>query len=264
MASQNIQHFFHPDSGTISYVVADQDTKEAIIIDPVANYDVKNDEISYESAQEIIDHIQINQLHIVAILETHIHADHLSGSFYLSKELQAPIYVSEGVKEVYAQWKDELCLSELYHFEHYLLENEEMDFGNSHLEVIATPGHTQSDLTFKIGDALFVGDSLFFNGTGRADFPGGSAEKMFESIRKLYELKDSTEVYLCHDYPDKAENLHYKTTIGDEKHDNILVDENTSCQQFVEKREGRDHQLTPPKLLKPALEFNLTALHSLH
>ncbi|MFM2587650.1 MBL fold metallo-hydrolase [Vibrio sp. TBV020] len=264
MASQNIQHFFHSSSGTISYVVADCDTNEAIIIDPVADYDPESDEISYQSADEIISHIEANQLHIVAILETHIHADHLSGSFYLSKSLNAPIYISEGVKEVYAQWKGDLCLSELYQFEHFLLENEEMDFGNSHLEVMSTPGHTPSDLTFKIGDALFVGDSLFYHGTGRADFPGGSAEKMFESIRKLYELKDSTEVYLCHNYPDKVENLQYKTTIGEEKHDNMMLDELTTCSQFVETREGRDEQLPSPKLLKPALEFNLTSFHTPH
>lgn len=262
MASQSIQHFFHPESGTISYVVADGDTKEAIIIDPVANYDVETDTISYESAHEMIEHIESLQLHIVAILETHIHADHLSGSFYLSKYLNAPIYVSEGVKEVYAQWKDELCLSELYHFEHFLLENEDIEFGHSHLEVMSTPGHTPSDLTFKIGDALFVGDSLFYHGTGRADFPGGSADKMFDSIRKLYELKDSTDVYLCHNYPDKIENLHFKTTIGEEKHDNVMLDEITSRDKFVAIREERDVQLPPPKLLKPALEFNLTAHHT--
>lgn len=261
MASQSIQHFFHPDSGTISYVVADNDTKEAIIIDPVADYDVQEDVISYESAHKILAYIEQHQLHIVVILETHVHADHLSGSFYLSKQLHVPIYVSEGVKAVYSEWKDELCLSELYQFEHFLLENEQMDFGHSHLEVIGTPGHTPSDVTFKIGDALFVGDSLFYHGTGRADFPGGSAEDMFESIRKLYQLKDSTEVYLCHNYPESEEQLIYKTTIGEEKHDNVLVTEQTTRTQFVEKREGRDHQLPPPKLIKPALEFNLTAHH---
>jgi glyoxylase-like metal-dependent hydrolase (beta-lactamase superfamily II) len=261
MTSQQVQHFFHPHSGTISYVVADSDTNEAIIIDPVADYDVENDKVSYESAQEIIDHVEQSKLHIVAILETHIHADHLSGSFYLSKQLDAPIYVSEGVKEVYSSWKDELCLSELYHFEHFLLEDEQFDFGHSHLEVISTPGHTPSDLTFKIGDALFVGDSLFYHGTGRADFPGGSAEKLFESISKLYGLKDETEVYLCHNYPDKKEELVYKTTIGEEKHHNAYVTEETTCEQFVDHREQRDHQLPPPKLIKPALEFNLTATH---
>ncbi|MCG9580088.1 MBL fold metallo-hydrolase [Vibrio tubiashii] len=262
MASQSIQDFFHPVSGTISYVVADKDTNEAIVIDPVADYDVENDAISYESAQEILAYVETHQLHIVAILETHIHTDHLSGSFYLSKQLQVPIYVSEGVKEVYADWKEELCLSELYHFEHFLLENEQMDFGHSHLEVINTPGHTRSDVSFKIGDALFVGDSLSFHNTGNVDVSGGNAEKMFESIRKLYALKDSTEVYLGHDCLDSEGHPHHKTTIGEEKHQNEMLNALTSKQEFVDHRVECDQKVTPPKLIKPALEFNLTALHS--
>ncbi|USD43597.1 MBL fold metallo-hydrolase [Vibrio sp. SCSIO 43135] len=259
MATQTIQHFFHADSGTISYVVSDTHTREAIIIDPVADYDVATNKVSFESAQKILDYLDANQLHVTAIMETHVHADHLSGSFHLSKVLGAPIHISEKVKEVYSSWKDELALSEMYHFEHLLLDQEHLDFGDSHLEVIDTPGHTPSDVTYKIGDALFVGDSLFHHGTGRADFPGGSAEKMFESLQKLYQLEDSTEVYLCHNYPDDEEHLIHKTTIGEEKHENSFLTDHTSKADFVEKRESRDHQLAQPKLISPALRYNLTA-----
>ena len=259
MDTQTIQHFFHPVSGSISYVVADSDTNESIIIDPVADYDEDHGKISFESAQHIVDYIEQHHLHVTAILETHIHADHLSGCFHLSKVFKAPIYISDHVKEVYSGWKDELCLSELYHFEHFLMDSEQLDFGHSHLEVIETPGHTASDLTFKIGDAIFVGDSLFHHGTGRTDFPGGSAEKMYESLSKIYELKDSTAVYLCHNYPNQDSELVYKTTIGEEKHDNLMMGDHTTQQDFVTQRENRDNQLSKPKLISSALEYNLTA-----
>ncbi|MGD8110983.1 MBL fold metallo-hydrolase [Vibrio sp. TRT 17S01] len=259
MATQDIHHFFHPESGTISYVVSDTSTGEAIIIDPVANYDPHSGKVTFESANEIIGYIEENQLHVTAIMETHVHADHLTGAFYLSEKLSAPINVAEGVKDVYSEWKDELLLKELYEFEHFLLDHEHLEFGDSDLEVLTTPGHTPSDLTFKIGNAVFVGDALLHHGTGRADFPGGSAHKMFESISHLYEMDDKTDVYLCHDYPEDPHSLHHKTTIGEEKHENVYLTEETSEAQFVHLREERDSHLPPPKLLKPALIYNLTA-----
>lgn len=154
--------------------MADSDTNESIIIDSVADYD----EDHGEAAQNIVEYIEQHHLHVTAILETHIHADHLSGCFHLSKVFKAPIYISDHVKEVYASWKDEFYLSELYHFEHFLMEDEHLDFGHSHLEVIETPRDTASDLTFIIGDAIFVGDSLFHHGTGRTDFPEAVQSKV--------------------------------------------------------------------------------------
>ncbi|MGF1741378.1 MBL fold metallo-hydrolase [Vibrio profundum] len=259
MATQKIQHFFHPQSGTISYVISDKNTKEAVIIDPVADYNAAENKVSFESAQEIEKYISKNSLHVSAILETHVHADHLSGSFYLSKRMNAPIHVSDKVKEVYSAWKDELGLSEMYHFEHYLLDQEHLEFGDSDLEVIRTPGHTSSDVTYKIGDALFVGDTLFHHGTGRSDFPGGGAGDLFESIAKLYQMSDNTEVYLCHNYPKDQEHLVYKTSIGEEKHDNDFLSDCTSKAEFVDKRQHRDEQLAAPKLINQALKYNLTA-----
>ncbi len=259
MTTQHIQHFFHPDSGTISYVVSDSDTNEAIIIDAVADYEVVTNTISFESVQKLLNYVEDKKLHVTALLETHVHADHLSGSFHLSHVLGAPIYVSDNVKEVYSSWKDRLRLSDMYHFEHYFLDHDQLDFGESHLEVISTPGHTPSDLTYKINNALFVGDSLFHHGTGRADFPGGSAECLFESLSKLYQLPDNTDVYLCHNYPDCEEHLIHRTTIGEEKYANAFMTARTTKQQFVDKREQRDHQLAEPKLIGPALTYNLTA-----
>ncbi|CAM2991798.1 MBL fold metallo-hydrolase [Vibrio neptunius] len=247
MTTQNIQHFFHPQSGSLSYVVADSDTNEAIVIDPVADYDEENCNISFESAQQIIDHVEQNQLHVTAILETHIHADHLSGSFYLSKVLQAPIYISDHVKEVYASCKDDLSLTDLYHFEHFLLENEQLDFGHSHIEVLETPGHPPSDLTFKIGDALFVGDSHLHSREGSSV---EATDPTYESLAKIYELKDSTQVYLCHNEPSSSDELIYKTTLGDELHQ----------QGSVHQSSARRPKLPTPKLISSALEYNLTAM----
>ncbi|GLT16905.1 hypothetical protein GCM10007938_06820 [Vibrio zhanjiangensis] len=259
MNNQKIQHFFHPPSGTISYVVSDSTTRDAIIIDPVADYDEEHGKISFESAQSIIEYVEQHHFHITAILETHIHADHLSGCFHLNKVFQAPIYISDRVREIYENWKDELGLSELYPFDSFLMEGECLTFGHSRLEVIETPGHTPSDLTFKIGDAIFVGDSLFYRGTGRADFPGGSALTMYQSLSKLYQLTDATAVYLCHNYPSQESELVYKTTIGEEKQNNPMMNIRTTQQDFVILRESRDHQLPKPKLLFPSLEYNLTA-----
>ncbi|MBW3698304.1 MBL fold metallo-hydrolase [Vibrio sp. T187] len=260
MAKQKVQHFFHPVSGTISYVVSDIATKETIIIDPVADYNEATGEISFQSAQIILDYVEQHGFHVAAILETHIHADHLTGSFFLSEALGAPIHVSDAVKDVYSSCKDDLALSEMYEFENYLLDHEHLGFGESDLEVINTPGHTPSDLTYKIGDAIFVGDSLFFHGTGRADFPGGSAKQMFHSLSKLYDMDDETKVYLCHNYPKTVDELVHMTTIGEEKHDNAFLTDHTSESEFVALREGRDAQLGQPKLINPALTYNLTSV----
>ncbi|MGF1697980.1 MBL fold metallo-hydrolase [Vibrio lamellibrachiae] len=258
MAKQKVQHFFHPVSGTISYVVSDIATNEAIIIDPVADYNVATGEVTFESSQMILHYIEKHQLHVTAILETHIHADHLTGSFFLHEKLNAPIHVSDAVKEVYATWKDDLALSEMYEFENYLLDHEHLGFGDSDLEVINTPGHTPADLTYKVGDAVFVGDSLFHHGTGRADFPGGSAKQMFHSLTKLYDMDDDTKVYLCHNYPKTADELVHMTTIGEEKHENCFIQEETTEQEFICHREERDEQLAEPRLINPALIYNLT------
>lgn len=259
MFSHTTQHFFHSDSGTISYVVYDEESQQGVIIDPFADYDVESNQISFESTQLLLSYIKENDIHIVAILETHIHADHLTGAFYLSEQLSAPVYTSEGIKQVYSTWKDRLSLNKMYHFKRHLSEGENFDIGRYLLEVINTEGHTPSDLTFKVGDTIFVGDSLFYKGTGRADFPGGSAEQMFESISKLYDMEDSTKVYLCHNYPDKEDELIYQTTIGTEKAHNAFMKGSTTKRQFVERREQRDEQLAEPKLMRPALTYNLTA-----
>ncbi|WP_394251574.1 MBL fold metallo-hydrolase [Vibrio profundi] len=259
MAKQKVQHFYHPVSGTISYVVSDIASKETIIIDPVADYNEVTGEVTFQSSQMILDYVEKNEFSVTAILETHIHADHLTGAFFLSEKLGAPIHVSDAVKDVYSTWKDDLALKEMFEFENYLLEHEHLGFGESDLEVINTPGHTPADLTYKVGDAIFVGDSLFHHGTGRADFPGGSAKQMFHSLSKLYDMDDDTKVYLCHNYPKTADELIHMTTIGEEKHENDFIREGTSEKEFVKHREERDEQLANPKLINPALTYNLTA-----
>lgn len=254
-----IQHFFHSPTGTISYVVTDRATNKAIIIDPVADYDPTSNTIDYHSVQALQAYLFEHKLITAFILETHIHADHLTASFYLQQQLNAPAYISKNIKQVHKTWQQKLSLTKMYPFDDYLSEGDQLTFGQSTVNVLHTPGHTPSDLCYQIGNSIFVGDSLFFHGTARADFPGGSAKTMYQSLSRLYKLPDETQIYLCHNYPKEEAELIYTTSIGEEKIHNAFFSRGTSEEEFVARRNQRDSQLAEPKLITPALTYNLTA-----
>jgi len=261
-----IQEFHDKKTGTLSYIVFDQDSLDAIIIDPVLNYDLDSKKISNDSFNEITSFIEYNKLNPLFILETHVHADHLSSSQLLKDRFPAAkTAINKNVSSVQSTFKNELALDSNFNtdgrqFDKLLSDGQKLTAGTLNIEVIFTPGHTPACTSFLIGKNLFTGDALFMPdlGTGRCDFPGGSAELLFNSIKnKIYELPDDYNTYTGHDYPPKNRGLKFKATIKDHKENNIHLMVNTSKDAFVKFRTERDAGLNQPKLITPSLKVNL-------
>lgn len=263
--SLTIEMFFDTDSSTCSYVVIDNQTKRAAIIDPVLNYDAAAGQVSTESADEILYFLAKNELVVDWILETHAHADHLSAADYLKAKTKAPVAIGEGIKKVQQTFKlifnidDTELQAKGDYFDKLFQDNETFTIGNLQAKVINTPGHTNDSISYLIAGNLFVGDSLFMpdGGTARCDFPGGDAHVLYQSIQRIYQLPDDTNIYICHDYQPNGRSLRYKTTVAEQKQQNIHVAENTSEQEFVEKREARDKTLSVPRLIYPSVQVNI-------
>ncbi len=260
-----IQPFHHADSGTWSYLVSD-DAGEAVIIDPVLDYDPKSGRTSTISAQAILDAVQARKLRVRWLLETHAHADHLSAAPWLKAQLHAPIGIGEGICQVQATFKPVFNLEADFatdgsQFDHLFVDGEAFAVGTLAGSVIAVPGHTNDSLAYLIGDALFVGDSLFMpdGGSARCDFPGGSAARLYASIQRLFTLPDTTRVFVCHDYSPGGRELRNETTIGAQKADNIHVGGGKTEAEFVALRTARDATLSMPVLILPAVQVNIRA-----
>lgn len=260
-----IKMFFDTDSSTCSYVVADNQTKRAAIIDPVLNYDAEAGAVSTEAADEILAYLQQEQLSLEWILETHAHADHLSAADYLKVKTGAPIGIGDGIKKVQQTFKlvfnfdDTELLAKGDYFDKLFQDNEQFYIGNIRAQVMNTPGHTNDSISYLIADNLFVGDSLFMpdGGTARCDFPGGDAHVLYQSIQRIYQLPDDTVIYICHDYQPGGRPLRYKTTVAEQKQQNIHVKAATTEQDFVQKRQARDKTLAVPRLIYPAVQVNI-------
>ncbi|CAH0539295.1 MBL fold metallo-hydrolase [Vibrio marisflavi] len=251
-----VQPFFHRPTGTLTYLVSS--STQAAVIDPVLGYSDGSIDDAY--LKQIIQSIQHQSLNVKYILETHIHADHLSGAKSLQAEVGGQIGISERINDVYRQWEG-LCKGKpIMSFDILLNQNMTLKFGNEEIEIIETPGHTPTDITYKIGNNIFVGDTLFSpkRGTGRADFPEGSAESQYNSIMALFRLGDTTKVYLCHDYPNEHEEPEICSTVQIQKSDNIMLNNRISEHDYVLARQKRDESLPTPKLLNVAIPFNLT------
>ncbi|MFV5191611.1 MULTISPECIES: MBL fold metallo-hydrolase [Acinetobacter] len=267
MSNPLVKAFFDNDSHTFSYVVTDPETLHCAIIDSVLDYDAASATTSTTHADEIIGYIQNNSLKIEWILETHVHADHLTASQYLKSQLGGKIAMSEKIAVV------QETFSAIYHldikyfnskqiFDHLFKDNESFKIGQLEAYNIPTPGHTPACLSYVIGDAVFIGDTLFMPdyGTARCDFPKGSADQLFDSIQKLYQLPEQTRVFLCHDYkPEGREEYICETSIQAQKQSNIHLNANTRKQEFVRKRQERDATLSMPKLILPAIQINMDA-----
>ncbi|MFW5967759.1 MAG: MBL fold metallo-hydrolase [Persicimonas sp.] len=263
----NIETFFDERTSTLTYVVYDADTKDAVVIDPVLDYDPKASKTWTESADAVIDFVRDENLNLHYILETHAHADHLSGSQVIQKAFpDAKIGVGERITDVQEVFKGVFDLPEDFptdgrQFDVLLSEDEPLEAGSLEIEAIFTPGHTPACATYQIDDAIFTGDALFMpdQGTGRCDFPGGSAKDMYQSVQKLYELPADTRVFVGHDYQPGGREVRYESTIGEEKEKNVMLPASHSEEEFIEARETRDASLEAPRLLFQSVQVNVDA-----
>jgi glyoxylase-like metal-dependent hydrolase (beta-lactamase superfamily II) len=261
-----IQHFFDKDTFTLTYVVFDEVTKVAIVIDPVLDYNPNSGKFDHKSADAVLAFIRSHQLDLKLILETHAHADHLSGALYLKEKFPGSnIAIGAGITVVQKTFKKIFNIKELEtdgsQFDLLLKDNEEVIVGGLKFKVIYTPGHTPACACYLFGDALFTGDTLFMPdyGTGRCDFPKGDAEDLFHSVQKLYQLPDSTRVFVGHDYMPGGRELRFETSIGESKKANIRIKGDTTQESFVKARRERDDQLDAPRLLLPSIQINIAA-----
>lgn len=262
----HIQEFFDVDTATFTYVLSDPTQKVAAVIDSVLNYDPFSGKTSTTAADKVIAYLTQQQLKLVWILETHIHADHLTAAHYLKEKLGGQIGMGSGIRDVLKFWVPFFNLAsdvplDASQFDVLFEDNQSLPLGSLEIKVLHTPGHTPACATYQVQDALFVGDTLFMPdvGTARTDFPGGSAATLYESIQRLYALPDETRVYVGHDYPTAGREPQACTTIGDEKKANVLLPGNLAKEAYVQTRQARDHGKPVPKLLLPALQVNLRA-----
>ncbi len=266
MFKPNVSAFFDEATFTITYVVSDPDTGHAVIIDPVLDFDPASGRTSTNSADEVIAHVQGNNLEVDWILETHVHADHLSGAPYIKENLGGTTAIGAEVTAVQETFKGVFNLKDVQadgsQFDHLIADGESFRVGNMDARAIATPGHTPACVTFVIGDSAYVGDTLFMPdfGSARTDFPGGSAAQLYDSIQKILALPDDTRLFMCHDYKAPGRDVYaWETTVAEQRAKNIHINDKVSKDEFVAMREGRDAQLGMPKLILPSLQINLRA-----
>lgn len=264
------KHFFDAATSTLTYVIWDQDSKDAAIIDPVWDYDPAGSILTDESHQKLLAFIRESQLRPVFILETHAHADHVSSSQLLKREFpQAVLAVGDRIKEVQATFKSLFGFGSWFQtngsqFDRLLKDGEEIISGKLSFRVLSTPGHTPACSTYVFGDRAFTGDALFMpdSGTGRCDFPGGSAELLYQSIaQKIYKLPDSTRLYTGHDYQPGGRALEFETTVATQKSSNIHLKATTTLGEYVDFRTRRDATLSAPRLLLPSIQINMNGGH---
>lgn len=263
----SVKGFFDPATNTITYVVADAQTKRCAIIDSVLDYEPHGATISFESAEKVLAYVEENGFVVDWILETHVHADHLSAAPYLQERLGGKIALGERiceVQEVFGKVFNEGTEFERdgSQFDRLFKDGDEFSVGNITARVIATPGHTPADVTYVIGDAIFSGDTLFMPdyGTARVDFPGGSAEDMHASAQKLFTLPEQMRMYMGHDYlPEGRTEYRFETTIGEQKRTNVHLNEHTDAAAFSALRTKRDTTLGMPRLIIPSIQVNMRA-----
>jgi glyoxylase-like metal-dependent hydrolase (beta-lactamase superfamily II) len=262
-----IRPFYDPATFTVTYLVWDPKTKDAVVIDPVLDYDPLASRTSAESFGELAAAIDELGLKLHWVLETHAHADHLSSSQLLKERFKAPIAIGARITEVQETFKHIFDLGEDFatdgsQFDRLLDDGEVLEAGSLKIGVIATPGHTPACVTYHIDDAIFTGDALFMDdyGTGRCDFPRGSADALYDSVHgKLYELPDDTRVFVGHDYQPGGRDPAWETTIAKSKANNPQLRAETTKQEFVEFREARDATLSPPRLIYQSVQVNVDA-----
>lgn len=265
-----VQDFFDKETYTLTYVVYDENSRDGVIVDPVLDFEPASGMVWTQSIQSVIAFVKAMQLNIHLILETHAHADHLSGSQELKRFFpEARVAIGENITAVQSLFKKLYNLAPSFptngeQFDRLLRDRETIQAGTLSFEVINTPGHTPACTSFRFDDKIFTGDALFMpdSGTGRCDFPGGSAEALYQSVtRKIYTLPGETQVYTGHDYQPDGRPLKFMTTVEESRKNNFQLNATTSQEDFVRFRKQRDDQLKAPRLLHPSVQVNIAAGH---
>lgn len=260
--------FFEEDSNTFSYIVKDPSSNDCAIVDSVLNFDYASGSIGYDSADEIIQCVQKRNLNVLYLIETHVHADHLSAAPYIQSIVGGKIAISkyiDTVQQTFGKVFNEGAgfKRDGSQFDVLFDDGERYKIGSVEGVAIHTPGHTPACMVHLIGDACFVGDTIFMpdGGTARADFPGGDARTLYRSIRKILSLPAQTRLFMCHDYQPNGRELEYQTTVAEQKAGNIHVHDGITEDNFVAMREARDATLGMPRLIYPSLQTNMRAGH---
>ena len=261
-----VQSFYDPATFTFTYVVYDRDGGRAAIVDPVLDYDPASARTSTASADGVLAFVREHALTVDWILETHAHADHLTAAAHLKRETGAKVAIGRGITQVQERFKALFGLEPEFatdgsQFDRLFVDGDTFRIGELEARAIATPGHTDDSLTYLIGDAAFVGDTVFApeTGTARADFPGGDARKLYRSIRTLFDLPADTRLFLCHDYPPAEREARAQSSLDEQKQRNVHVGNNAGEEAFVKLRTERDASLAAPTLILPALQVNIRA-----
>lgn len=268
-AVPDVHGFFDPDTATISYVVIDPATKRAAIVDSVLDFDPAAGRTATTSADKLIACVRDHGATVEWVLETHLHADHLSAAPYVQSRLGGRTAIGTHVTEVQQVFAkiynaDRSFARDGSQFDTLIPDNGTFILGSIEARAIHTPGHTPACMTYLIGDAAFVGDTLFMPdyGTARCDFPGGDARQLYRSVQRLFALPDETRMYLCHDYlPPGRREFCWQTSVAEQKRHNIHVKAGTSEDAFVTMRQARDKALDMPRLILPAVQVNMRAGH---
>lgn len=263
----HVEVFFDPATFTYSYVVTDPTSKRCAIIDSVLDYDPAAGRTSYASADRLIAYVREQRLHVDWMLETHVHADHLSAAPYLKRELGGQLAIGENITVVQNTFGKLFNAGSEFatdgrQFEHLFKGGDTFQIGSLEARAIHTPGHTPACMTYLIGDAGFVGDTLFMPdyGTARCDFPGGDARTLFQSIHRLFSLPDDTRLFMCHDYKAPGrDDFRFQTTVAEQRAHNVHVHEGIGEAEFVAMRSARDATLGMPMLILPPVQVNMRA-----
>jgi len=260
------QAFFYPATWTVTYVVWDQASRHAAVIDPVLDYDFRSGHTHTESADRVLAYAFENRLNIDWILETHAHADHLSGAHYLKGRTGGRIAIGEHIREVQTSFSrifnfERSFLPDGSQFDHLFKDGETFMIGEIEATALLVPGHTPADMAYRMDGAVFVGDTLFMPdvGTARADFPGGDAQQLYRSTQRILQLPAETVVYVCHDYPPQTRAPQWQTTVAEQRANNIHVKDGIGEDAFVAMRNARDSALDMPTLILPSIQVNLRA-----
>ncbi len=262
----DVQYFFDEDTSTFTYVVTDKASHKCAIIDPVMDFDMYAGQTGTSAIDPVIRYIKDHNLTLEWILETHAHADHLTSACYIQDQLGGKKGIGKHILDVLELWVPKFNTShdtplDGSQFEYLFKDGDSFTIGDLKVNVMHTPGHTPACLSYVIEDCAFVGDTLFMPhlGTARADFPGGNAEMLYESIQKLLALPDDTKIYVCHDYPEDGEKPECVATVAAHKENNKMVHLGVSKDEYIQFREARDKTLGVPKLILPSLQVNLRA-----
>lgn len=258
--------FYEQDSSTFSYIVIDPTTNCCAVVDSVLDFDFASGTIGHTHADQIVEVIEGRQLKVLYLLETHVHADHLSAAPYLQSKVGGQIGISKHIVIVQNEFgrlfnEGTEFQRDGSQFDLLFEDNESFEIGNMNCKALHTPGHTPACMTYLVGDSAFVGDTLFMPdaGTARADFPGGDAKTLYQSIQRVLSLPAETQMYMCHDYQPNGRNLEFKTTVAEQLENNIHVNQLISEDEFVSTRKARDVTLSMPRLIFPALQVNIRA-----